>query len=58
MTAVAENPTQLMLAGQAAAPEGPVDLAGMYLMHRAFRRSVGSTPLQYRARFATPSVSG
>jgi transcriptional regulator GlxA family with amidase domain len=23
-------------------------------MHRAFRRSVGSTPLQYRARFATP----
>jgi transcriptional regulator GlxA family with amidase domain len=25
-------------------------------MHRAFRRSVGSTPLQYRARFATPRV--
>jgi len=24
-------------------------------MHRAFRRSVGSTPLQYRARFATQS---
>jgi transcriptional regulator GlxA family with amidase domain len=24
-------------------------------MHRAFRRSVGSTPLQYRSRFATPS---
>jgi transcriptional regulator GlxA family with amidase domain len=23
-------------------------------MHRAFRRSVGSTPLEYRARFATP----
>jgi AraC-like DNA-binding protein len=23
-------------------------------MHRAFRRSVGSTPLQYRARFAMP----
>lgn len=23
-------------------------------LHRAFRRSVGSTPLQYRARFATP----
>jgi transcriptional regulator GlxA family with amidase domain len=23
-------------------------------MHRAFRRSVGSTPMEYRARFATP----
>ena len=27
-------------------------------MHRAFRRSVGSTPLQYRARFATPPPAG
>src|SRR5512145_2637350 len=27
-------------------------------MHRAFRRGVGSTPLQYRARFATQSLSG
>jgi transcriptional regulator GlxA family with amidase domain len=27
-------------------------------MHRAFRRSVGSTPLQYRSRFSTPRVSG
>ncbi len=26
-------------------------------MHRAFRRSVGSTPLEYRARFATPFSS-
>jgi transcriptional regulator GlxA family with amidase domain len=25
-------------------------------MHRAFRRSVGSTPLEYRARFAMPNV--
>ena len=25
-------------------------------MHRAFRRGVGSTPLEYRARFATPGV--
>jgi transcriptional regulator GlxA family with amidase domain len=24
-------------------------------MHRAFRRGVGSTPLEYRARFATPN---
>ena len=27
-------------------------------MHRAFRRGVGSTPLEYRARFAMPRVSG
>jgi transcriptional regulator GlxA family with amidase domain len=27
-------------------------------MHRAFRRSVGSTPLEYRERFTTPGVSG
>jgi hemerythrin-like domain-containing protein len=31
---------QLLFPGQAAAPEGPVDLAGMYLMHRAFRRDL------------------
>jgi transcriptional regulator GlxA family with amidase domain len=27
-------------------------------MHRAFRRAVGSTPLEYRARFATQGLSG
>src|SRR5918994_2974596 len=27
-------------------------------MHRAFRRSVGSTPMQYRERFTTPGLSG
>jgi transcriptional regulator GlxA family with amidase domain len=27
-------------------------------MHRAFRRSVGSTPLEYRERFAMPGMSG
>jgi transcriptional regulator GlxA family with amidase domain len=27
-------------------------------LHRAFKRGVGSTPLQYRARFATPGLSG
>jgi transcriptional regulator GlxA family with amidase domain len=27
-------------------------------MHRTFRRAVGSTPLQYRARFAAPRASG
>src|SRR3954451_9853062 len=41
MTATASSfPAQLMLEGQAAAPDGPIDLAGMYLMHRAFRRDL------------------
>jgi hemerythrin-like domain-containing protein len=40
MTATATYPTQLLLEGQYAAPDGPVDLAGMYLMHRAFRRDL------------------
>src|SRR4051794_1331261 len=42
MTVTAAPPTvpQLLLPGQAAAPEGPVDLAPMYLMHRAFRRDL------------------
>jgi hemerythrin-like domain-containing protein len=40
MTATAAHPTQLMLEGQFAAPDGPIDLAGMYLMHRAFRRDL------------------
>jgi len=31
---------QLDLDGQAAAPDGPVDLAAMYVMHRAFRRDL------------------
>ena len=33
---------QLTLPGQAAAPEGPVDLAGMFLMHHGFRRDLDS----------------
>jgi iron-sulfur cluster repair protein YtfE (RIC family) len=32
--------TQLRLPGQAAAPEGPVDMTMMYLMHHAFRRDL------------------
>jgi hypothetical protein len=32
--------TQLMLEGQAAAPDGPVDLSAMFLMHHAFRRDL------------------
>jgi hypothetical protein len=33
-------PTQIMLPGQAAAPDGPVDMANMYLFHHAFRRDL------------------
>jgi hypothetical protein len=47
---------QLMLPGQAAAPEGPVDAMNMYLMHHAFRRDLAAfaaavplTPLEDRA---------
>jgi hypothetical protein len=32
--------TQLMLEGQVAAPDGPVDLSAMFLMHHAFRRDL------------------
>ena len=40
MTSLAPAVPQLLLPGQAAAPEGPVDIAPMYLMHRAFRRDL------------------
>lgn len=50
---------QLMLAGQAAAPDGPVDLSVMFLMHRGFRRdleafsrAVPATPLSDRATWS------
>lgn len=33
---------QLSLPGQAAAPDGPVDLTPMFLMHHAFRRDLGN----------------
>jgi hypothetical protein len=43
----------LLLPGQAAAPPGPCDMSGMYLMHHAFRRDLrdvtaaaGLTPLE------------
>jgi hemerythrin-like domain-containing protein len=35
-----EWPTQIRLAGQAAAPDGPVDMHMMYVMHHAFRRDL------------------
>lgn len=37
-----EWPHQLRLPGQAAAPEGPVDMHTMYVMHHAFRRDLAS----------------
>ena len=46
---------QLLLPGQAAAPDGPVDMAPMYVMHYAFRRDLrdfiaaaGATPVEDR----------
>jgi hemerythrin-like domain-containing protein len=33
-------PTQIHLAGQTAAPDGPVDMFMMYVMHHAFRRDL------------------
>lgn len=38
----ADWPTQLRLPGQAAAPDGPVDMYLMYVMHRGFRRDLDS----------------
>nr|BFE55491.1 hypothetical protein GCM10020063_000170 [Dactylosporangium thailandense] len=43
---------QLVLPGQTAAPAGPVDPAGMYLMHHAFRRDLA---LFTAAAAATPA---
>jgi hypothetical protein len=52
----AANVPQLMLPGQAAAPEGPVQAMPMYLMHHAFRRDLAAfaaavplTPVEDRA---------
>ena len=49
-------PRQLRLPGQVAAPDGPIDMQMMYLMHHAFRRdldlfaaAVRGTPLGERA---------
>ena len=49
-------PTQLRLPGQAAAPDGPVDMQMMYVMHHAFRRDLAKfaaaaqhTPVEERA---------
>src|SRR3954469_2845452 len=39
-TTIRTTVPQLMLEGQPPAPEGPIDIAPMYLMHRAFRRDL------------------
>jgi iron-sulfur cluster repair protein YtfE (RIC family) len=35
-----DQPTQVRLPGQAAAPDGPCDMTGMFVMHHAFRRDL------------------
>ena len=45
------NPGQLLLRGQAAAPDGPVDLTMMWVMHHGFRRDLENFA---RAAVATP----
>ena len=52
-------PRQLRLPGQAAPPEGPIDLQMMYVMHHAFRRdldlfaaAVRATPVDARGTWA------
>ena len=46
-------PTQILLPGQAAAPEGPVDMFMMYLMHFGFRRDLSAFAA---AAAATPTA--
>lgn len=55
-TSTTQAPTQVWLPGQAAAPEGPVDMTMMYVMHHAFRRdlaafaaAIPATPVSDRA---------
>lgn len=55
-TPTPQHAGQLLLPGQAAAPDGPVDLTTMWAMHRGFRRdleaftrSVPATPVDDRA---------
>ncbi|HEU5037334.1 MAG TPA: hemerythrin domain-containing protein [Nocardioides sp.] len=46
-------PRQLRLPGQAAAPEGPIDMQTMYLMHHAFRRDLDAFAEAVRGTPAT-----
>jgi len=54
-----DHPAQIRLAGQAAAPGGPCDMTGMFVMHHAFRRDLPrftaaarSTPLDDAATWS------
>lgn len=40
MSTTTTHPTQIVLPGQTAAPDGPIDMMMMYLMHHAFRRDL------------------
>jgi hemerythrin-like domain-containing protein len=51
-TTHAEWPTQVRLPGQAAAPEGPIAMHVMYVMHHAFRRDLDAFA---RAAQVTPT---
>ncbi len=42
MTITETWPTQIILAGQAAAPEGPLDMWMMYVVHHAYRRDLAA----------------
>lgn len=42
-------PRQLRLSGQAAAPDGPIDMQTMYLMHHGFRRDLDAFAAAVRA---------
>jgi hemerythrin-like domain-containing protein len=53
MTTTAPTPVpQVLLPGQAAAPEGPVDMTLMYVMHHGFRRDLAA----FAARVPTVAV--
>jgi hypothetical protein len=45
--------TQILLPGQAAAPDGPIDMAPMYVIHHAFRRDLRDFAV---AAAATPTT--
>lgn len=47
-SAATPHPPAILLPGQAAAPPGPCDMTGMYLMHHAFRRDLRDLGLAAR----------
>jgi hemerythrin-like domain-containing protein len=53
MPTLTPNVPQQLLPGQAAAPDGPIDMIGMYVLHHAFRRDLDRF---LRAVPATPAA--